>query len=206
MQNTGDKIKNIELELRAEVSLDYFQELLSDLEKNTVKKTFSKRLSVMFLGNVNESNFDIRVRINSNGEAELVLKKGDFHVHDRIEVSQNIEKDQFLGLVDVFSLLKFKAKVTERENFDFDLGNGITLVLVRADSIAYIEIEKMSHKEDLEKNRTELLKILKKLKLKPIEDDEEFHELCHRLTKYSDWKLDCSQKARDRLESMLDSY
>ena len=78
---------NIELELRAEVSLDQFEELLTDLNKGQKLLSHTKRLSVIFLGAINQANFDIRVRISSNGETELVVKKGDYHAHNRVEYS-----------------------------------------------------------------------------------------------------------------------
>ena len=55
----------------------------------------------MFLGEINKYNFDVRVRTNSKNEAEVVLKR-DFHTHDRIENSQKIERDQFMGIVNFF--------------------------------------------------------------------------------------------------------
>ena len=66
---------NIELELRAEISLDQLEELLTDLNKEQKLLSHTKRLSVMFLGVINRANFDIRVRISSNGETELVVKR-----------------------------------------------------------------------------------------------------------------------------------
>ena len=160
----------------------------------------------MFLGKINKSNFDIRVRISSNGKAEIVVKKGDFHVHDRIENSQEITKNQFIGIVKILVLFGFKSKVTERENFEFDLDNNITLVLVKARSIAYVEIEKMSNIKNLEKNKSELSSIVKNFDLKIIKDDKEFNKLCNRLTKYSDWVFDGSDDHIAKLTSMLNLY
>ena len=75
---TNSMENNIELELRAEVSLDRFDSLLFDLKKKQKLLSQTKRLSVMFLGVVNQT-VDIRVRATSNGETELVIKKGDYH-------------------------------------------------------------------------------------------------------------------------------
>lgn len=198
--------KNIELELRAEVSLNQFEKLLAELNKKSKLLSHTSRLSVIFLGKINQSDFDIRVRIDSDGNSELVVKKGNFHAHDRIESSQGISKDQFIGIVKILFLFGFKSKVTERENFMFDLGNNITLVLVRAGAIAYVEVEKMSRVRDIEKNKTELLNMIKNYKLKLIKNDKEFNELCDRLTKYSDWMFDGTGKHIDKLRAMLQSY
>jgi len=197
---------NIELELRAEVSLNQFEKLLADLNKKNNLLSHTKRLSVMFLGPVGKSKFDIRVRIDSNGKSELVVKKGDYHAHDRMEISQEISKNQFMGTVKIFSMLNLQSKVTERENFLFNMGNDITMVLVKAGSIAYVEIEKMSHEKNIDENKADLLSIIDGFKLKLINNGEEFNELCDRLTKFSDWVFDGSAESINKLEGMLKSY
>lgn len=197
---------NIELELRAEVTLDKFTKLLTDLNKKTKPLSHTKRLSAMFLGKINKSNFDIRVRINSGGRAELVIKKGDFHTHDRLEASQEITKNQFTGLVKILTLFQFQSKITERENYVFNLKDDITLVLVRTNSIAYVEIEKMSNAKNLKDNKQKLLKIISDYKLKLIKDGAEFNDLCNRLTKFSDWEFDGSKNHFKKLTFLLRSY
>ena len=197
---------DIELELRAEISLNQFERLLSELNKKNRLLSHTSRLSVMFLGEINKLPFDIRVRISSNGKTEIVVKRGDFHAHDRMEASQKISKDQFLGLVKILSLFEFQSKVTERENFVFNLGNDIALTLVKAQSIAYVEVEKMSNNENVEKNKAELLNIIENYELKLITDGEEFNELCDRLTKYSDWAFDGTSNHIGKLIAMLKSY
>lgn len=197
---------NIELELRAEVSLDQLEKLLADLNKDGKLLSHTKRLSVMFLGAIDQANFDIRARISSDGKTELVVKKGNYHAHDRIESSQGIKRGQFMGIVKIFSLFGFQSKVTERENFVFDLGNDITMVLVRAGSIAYIEIEKMSHKKNIDENKNELLGIVNDFNLKLIDNGDKFNNLCDRLTKYCDWVFNGSTDHIERLETMLESY
>lgn len=197
---------NIEVELRAEVSLNQLDGLLNHLKEKNKLISRAKRLSVMFLGDVNQVNFDIRVRISSSGNAELVVKKGNYHVHNRVESSQEIAKDQFIGIVKIFSLFGFQSKITERENFVFDLGDDITMVLVKAGSIAYVEVEKMSNNESTDDIRKRLLKILEDLQLKPIDNGNEFNELCDRLTKYSDWVFGGSTSDIEKLKKMLASY
>jgi len=197
---------NIELELRAEVSLDQLDALLSDLKKKQKILSHTKRLSVMFLGVINQVNFDIRVRISSDGKTELVIKKGDYHTHNRIEFFQEIKKDQFIGIVKIFSLFGFQAKVTERENFTFDLGDNTAMVLIKAGSIAYVEIEKMSHEKNIDENRDELLRIINSFNLKLIDNGDEFNELCDRLTRYCDWVFDGTASHIEKLEMMLKSY
>lgn len=197
---------NIELELRAEVSLDQFDELLHNLKKKQKLLSHTKRLSVMFLGVINQVNFDIRVRTSSNEKTELVIKKGDYHIHNRVEFSQEIKKDQFINIVKIFSLFKFQSKVTERENFLFDLGNNTIMTLVKAKSIAYVEIEKMSHKKNIDENKAELLRIINSFNLKLIDNGDEFNQLCNRLTKYCDWVFDGTANHIKKLEKIFNSY
>lgn len=197
---------NIEVELRAEVSLKQLDGLFDSLKEKSKLVSDTKRLSVMFLGSVNHVNFDIRVRISSDGNAELVVKKGDYHAHNRVESSQRITKDQFIGIVKIFSLFGFQSKVTERENFVFDLGDDIAMVLVKAGSIAYVEIEKMSDDKNADSVRDGLLKTLEDLQLKPIGNGDEFNELCDRLTQYSDWVFSSSAEDTEKLEKILASY
>jgi len=197
---------NIELELRAEVSLSQFDTLLFDLKKKQKLLSHIKRLSVMFLGEINQVNFDIRVRVSSDGKTELVIKRGDYHAHNRVEFSQEIKKDQFVEFVKIFSLFGFQAKVTERENFLFDLGNNTTMVLVKAGSIAYVEIEKMSHEKNINENKDKLLQIINSFNLKLIENDNEFNELCDRLTRDCDWIFNGTTNHIEKLEIVLNCY
>lgn len=203
---TTNEENNIEVELRAEVSLKQLDGLFDSLKEKSKLVSQTKRLSVMFLGNINHVNFDIRVRISSDGNAELVVKRGDYHAHNRAESSQRITKDQFIGIVKIFSLFGFQSKVTERENFVFDLGNDIAMVLVKAGSIAYVEIEKMSDDKNADTVRDGLLKTLEELRLKPIGNGDEFNELCDRLTQYSDWVFSGSTKDIEKLKKILTSY
>lgn len=198
------KNNNIELELRAEVSSMQFTGLLKKLKQQTKLISYTKRLSAMFLGKINKSNFDIRVRINSDKKSEMVVKKGDFHTHDRVESSQEINKSQFIGIVKIFSLFDFKSKITERENFVFDFGDNIYLTMVKAGNIFYAEIEKMSNEKEKEKEK--LLKIFSNLKLNFIKDEKVFNDLCNRLSTDTDWSFDCSEEHLKKLNNMLITY
>lgn len=195
--------KNIELELRAEVSLKKFEFLLSKLKKTSKLISKNRRITVMFLGEVNGFPFDIRIRTKDKKNAELVIKKGAFHAHDRVEISEVIPMSQFLDLVRVFSCFNFKSKITERENFLFNLGFGIVLTLVKAGSIAYVEIEKMSNIKDIEKNREKLLRIFSNLDLKLIETENDFNNLCQRLSIKSDIIFSNSKKDLTVLKKLL---
>lgn len=183
-----------------------FVGLLKKLKQQTKLISYTKRLSAMFLGKINKSNFDIRVRINSDKKSEMVVKKGDFHTHDRVESSQEINKDQFIGIVKMLSLFGFKSKITERENFVFDFGNNIYLTMVKAGNIFYAEIEKMSNEKEKEKEKEKLLKIFSNLNLNFIKNEKVFNNLCNRLSIDSDWSFDCSKEHLKKLNNMLLAY
>jgi hypothetical protein len=197
---------NIELELRAEISPTQLKTIISKLKNKYLLISKNKRLSVMFLGKTNNLEFDIRVRINNKSKAELVIKRGAFHAHNRIEISQEINKDEFLGLVKIFSVFGFKSKITERENLIFDLGDNIELTLVKAGKIAYVEIEKMSNNKNVQENKEKLLKILSEMNLKLIKNKNEFNELCDRLSVKSDTQFNGSTKDYKKLEKLFSAY
>ncbi len=198
--------ENIELEFRTEVESEKFDSFLNLLQKQSSHHSYVKRLSVMFLGKVSDCNFDIRIRIDSNNKAELVVKKGDFHSHNREENSQSVKgKDQFMGLVKIFSLFGFSSKITERENFDFVISDGLKVTAVRAKNICYLEFEKMSSKESLEKNESQVILFMKSMGLSPI-DKRSFDDLCSRLGRDSDIVFSASTPDFLKLESLLKQY
>ncbi len=197
--------KNIELELRAEVPKGQYSKLLSKLKKGFKMESHTERLSVMCFGSVGKNTFDVRIRI-TNGKAEVVIKKGKLHAHDRIEISSPINKSQFIRMVELFSLFDFKMEVAERETYNFNMGDDIIFSLVNAGKIAYIEIEKMSSKRDVEKNKKKLMSILTELNLRSITKQAEFDKICNELSRYSDWPFNGSGVDYKKLEKALSRY
>ena len=203
----SDNEKNIELEIRAEISKEEFQSLFNQLKRKYRLVEEKDRMSVMFFGSMNEDRMDVRVRI-TNGKAEVVAKKGDFHEHNRIEVAQDITPDQFIGLVKLVSLFNFEVnvKVGPRKSVDFNLGDGIIFSLADAGGkYFYIEIEKMTNREEEENDRNELDKIAKDLGLKII-GKEEFHDLCKRLDVEVDWEFLGKEEDYERLKKELNEH
>jgi len=45
----------------------------------------------------------------------VVVKSGSFWAHDRIEIAQKINPEEFLGMVKIFSQFDFTVKIGERE-------------------------------------------------------------------------------------------
>ena len=158
----------------------------------------------MYFGKIDKTSFDIRVRI-TNGKSEIAIKKGALHAHDRTEMVQPIEKNQFIGMTHLYCLLGFKSEVGERETYNFDMGRKITFSLVKAGDISYAEVEKMSNKVDTEKNKGQILKILTDLKLK-MTTKKEFDNLCNRLSKHVDGPFTESKLDIVKLKKLLTKY
>lgn len=198
--------KNIELELRAEVPKHSFEQVLRQLRSRGVLLSKTKRLSVMYFGKVGKHKIDIRVRI-TDGEAEVVIKKGDFHAHNRTEVSQSIKKEQFVGMVKLMTQLGFTdVKVGERETYNFDFGNGIIVSLGRGGDISYLEIEKMSSVENQKKDTLDLMNFANTMRIPLLKNKKEFLDLCRRLTATCDWPFRGSDSDYKKLEKVLKKY
>lgn len=198
--------KQIELELRAEIPTDRIDEIVKSASAIGKLVSVTKRLSVMFLGKLKTGNVDIRIRINSNGKSELVIKKGEFHSHDRIEISEQISKNQIVGLARIFSLLDFDSKITERENFDFDLGDEINFTLVKSKDISYVEIDKICTPSETKMTSEKLSLKLKQLNILEVLSKEGFDNLCSRLSEKNDWKFNSTPSDFEKLEKLLLNY
>lgn len=180
--------KPIEVELRAQILPKQFNPIVNKLKQACLKMTISKRLSVMFFFKQNRQQYDLRIRTKGKG-AEIVVKRGRYESHRRIEYSQDISRGQFLGLVKLFSLFKFQTKVGERTNHIFELPQGVTATLVKAGPLAYLELEKMSLNREIAASKKILLKWFARLEIKPIKKEREFMALCKELTRYVDWNF-----------------
>jgi hypothetical protein len=199
-------MKNIiELEYRAEVKKNNFIKILNFLRKNGRQISKTKRLSVMFFGKKSIKNFDVRVRI-TNGDSEIVIKKGGLHAHNRTEQSQKINKNQFMGMVGLMSLFDFEIKVGEREAYNFSFKNNVVISLVKAGNIAYLEFEKITDKKQIKKDGEILLNLIKKMNVSRIRTKEEFNLLCNKLSRDVDWKFNQTDEHYKKLEKILLNY
>ncbi len=199
---------NKEIELRAEVSLEKLKDI-EDKFSTLSLVSLNERLSVIFLGNVNDKNVDIRIRVDSQKHAELILKIGDFHSHDRTEITQKIQPDQFMGLVNIFSKFGFSVKVMRRKTKRlFSKSEGYEVALVDAGKIAYVEIEKVIDTNDeviINQEKNNLEKIMQNANLIPI-NKKQFDNLCDRLTKEVDWVFYGSDEDYLKLATELSDF
>ena len=90
-------LKNIECEIRADITKDY-EKILKNLYKSKKIISKTKRLSVMFFGKTDKGEIDVRVRI-TNGQAEIAVKKGFLHTFGRVEIINRINKSEFINYV-----------------------------------------------------------------------------------------------------------
>lgn len=196
---------HIELELRAELSIEAKPTILQKLAELGTLHSETKRLSVMLFGTVNDTKLDIRIRV-TNGKCEVVSKAGDFGSHNRTEVSQSIEPEQFTGMVKLLSQFKFLTKVGERETKNYSLPNNITASVVSAGNICYVELEKLSTSDTESANKLLLEHIAEQLNITLIRTEDEFEALCKRLNDTVDWFFHYSDTDYQRLESALQNY
>jgi len=197
--------RSIELEWRAEILPRDYKRMRRKIEFLGSLHSHTKRLSAMFFGKIKNRKIDIRVRI-TNGKSEIVVKIGAFGSYDRIEISQDIDSSQFIGMVKIFSQFGFSVEIGERETFNYILPNNIIVSLVSAGRIAYIELEKMSSKSDLAKNNEQLKKIADQLGLKIIESEKKFNALCKRLSETVDWSFYCTNNEYAKLTRLVKRY
>lgn len=197
-------MEKIELEYRAEININEYDNIREQLQKSGTISSTTKRLSYMGFSNQKEHSLDIRVRI-TNGKSEVVLKKGGWDSSNRIEIPQEIDKSQFMGFVRIFGNIVEKSYISERQTINFKSRDNIVISLVKSRSFAYIEFEILSDREN-EKQNDELLKKFISENGFIIMTKEGFDDLCERL-KVDDWKFDSTnQEDIKRLEESLSQY
>lgn len=197
-----DMSKNIELEIRAEVLKDNFDVTFNNLKRQGNLISETNRLSVMFFGQYNNNCLDIRIR-TTNGESEVVIKKGEIHSQDRTEYSQKISNNQFIDMVKLMSQFGFKSKVGERKTFNFQFPNKIVISLVRVGDLSYLEIEKMADELSLKKDKSDLCALAKNLDVGIIKNREKFDNFCKRLNETVDWEFLNTDACYKKLETLF---
>lgn len=193
---------DIECEIRSVVPAEKYQEVLERLKREGKFVGQKQRFSVMFFGYKFTPPLDVRVRV-TNGEAEVVVKRGKFHSPDRTETSLPIKIDQFIDLVKIFYHFGFDhVKVGPRESYKFNFLGDIEITLGRGGDYVYTEIEKMATPDTLDAIRKELEDLAGKLDL-PIASADDFYTLCQKLTEEVDWDFFDSPEDYVRLEKEL---
>lgn len=199
----------IELEVRAELAANEIERVRATLKELSFRATKQTRRTMLMsfgqVGRITEDDemnggfqeTDIRCRI-TDGHAEIVVKLGGVHAHDRREISTLVSPAALAQFARVIGSLNMFHKVGSRitENF---VREDITAAIVSSRSgLAYLELEKISDEEHADQDREELLKLADELEVSLLKDRETFMELCTRLTEQDDWRFDGSEEAVER--------
>lgn len=182
--------KNIEIEIRGQLSKEKFDDLVRLFEVEGKKVTEKNRVlidySTFLEGGVENRRKDIRLRV-TNGIPEIIVKIGEWGgTEHRKELSVFTNTGDFDTLVEIFGELGFckgilclrKSKVYEYRGIEF------ALVEVPGHSY-YYEAEKMANdEENVDEIITEIKNVCSKLGL-DVFDKKQFFEYVDRLNKES---------------------
>jgi len=193
------------LELRAEITVERFKKLKKKLKTVCERHESYKRMSLMLQEKTKDQKNDIRIRVEDNDSAEVVVKIGNYHGHDRVEINQEIDPKQTLGFARIFGAICTDGKIIERDTHELYLTDDICMSLVRAGQICYVEIEKMSEHKQIDKDKERLEKIFEDYNLNKV-DEAEFNDLCKRLTNEEDISFDQFMDVEERFANKMENY
>ena len=189
--------KSIEVEIRAELSkqdLIRVEKRLRSIGFKFVSTT--RRTSVMSFGitsakgrgwNHHKSeDVDIRCRI-TNGRAEVVVKTGEAHIANRLELSTPVTIEQFYPFARMTASTGLFTKVGSKITKNYQKGLLTASIVQSRSGITYLEIEMMSNRKNEEKALKRLYALADHLGVQIIRSRKAFLELCERLTKIDDW-------------------
>lgn len=197
----------IELEIRAEIREEERGAVARALERaGFCEGNVARRTMLMSFGQIGRiaedqhqgmAETDIRCRI-TNGKAEVVVKIGGVHAHDRKEISTPVAPGALPAFARVVGALNMFHKVGSRTTTNY-VRDHITASIVSSPSgLAYLELEKMSDEAHAEADRTELMTLAEELGVTLLRDREAFIDLCTRLTKRDDWTFFGSEEEIER--------
>ena len=144
--------QNIEVEIRAFVSKEKYEELLEFFKQNAelVKEDFQET-------HYFDCKQDLRIQKNNSG-SKIWLKKGQLHEDAREEIEIFTKENNFENLGKLFNTLGHNVEIKwlrKRNQFNWQ---GIKVCIDCTKGYGYIlELEKMSNEE----NKKETLKLLK---------------------------------------------
>ncbi len=130
---------------------------------------------------------DIRCRI-TNGKAEVVLKVGQTHAANRLEIGHAVTLEQMITFGRMMAATGLFTKVGSKRNVNYGKGS-ITLSISQSPhGLAYLEIEKMTDREHETEDLETLHALAEKLDI-TIWNPKEFLTFCKRLTDEEDWEF-----------------
>jgi len=204
-------MEHIELEYRAEIPINSFDEVAKNFSKKFQTINHTKRLTYMGFIKSEEAKINVRIRITKDidkneSETEIAVKKGANHQHDRTELETPILQTDFMKFVKMFNLILPEDKIVlERETINFKTENGLIISLVKATKHAYIEFEKLCNPEDKDHVSSDVLLQIEKLGFMVL-DETASKDLFKRLDNEDDWKLAGTTDEMEKLEQKYILY
>ena len=197
--------KDIEVEISGPLTEEKNTELMEFFDKNGKKTNVKHRVLIdysTFLGDgLKNRKKDIRLRI-TNGNPEIIVKLGDWNsANHRKELSVFTEAGSFDRLVQIYAALGYeKGMLCERTThvYEYD-GIEFALVEVPGHSFHY-EAEIMSDEGSVEKARTHIEEVCKKLGLE-IFTDQGYIEYIETLNKEVNEVFDFKDYTEDYFEN-----
>ncbi len=162
--------KNLEIEIRAFISKEKYEELLKFFNENS--KFIKEDLQETHYFDCKQ---DLRIQKNNKG-SKIWLKKGKIHDDAREEIEIYTKNENFEDLGKLFNELGHNIEIKWlRKRNEFEWG-GIKVCIDYTNGYGYIiELEKLGSEEDKETILEELKEKLKELNI-PLTPKEEFEE------------------------------
>lgn len=129
---------------------------------------------------------DIRCRI-TNGSAEVVVKLGGVHAHDRKEISTPIPPAMLPCFARVIGATNMFHKVGSRTTENFVRGSISAAIVSARSGLSYVELEKISDEAHAEADRLEVEALAQALGIALLDTREAYIAFCTRLTEQDDW-------------------
>ncbi len=171
----------LEVEYIGTLSLDYFKELKSKMNRIGSFKKKKDRITFMYfkdkvpknLSEIKDEDIDLRLRV-TNRNPEIIIKKGLFTgSHSRKEISIEFKKNEIQKYIDFLSAMNWRLGVIYAvQTFVYEY-KGVEISLVDIKDYGYnFEAEILTNKEEELNARKKINIILKELNLNPFTEKE----------------------------------
>ncbi|MFP4634190.1 MAG: CYTH domain-containing protein [Candidatus Aenigmatarchaeota archaeon] len=207
---------SIEVEMRGPLSEERFKELRSFLKNNGEFLGKKNRLSLIYfegdeipedVEEIMNKKIDLKLRI-TNGEAEIVLKHGEWRSSDeREEYIVQFDSRDFEDAIRILKALGWHMCIVNRKNtYKFKYG-GIDFSLTHLPTFGYqFEAEILTEDGDrAEQKKEEILETLDKLDLE-VYSEEEFKQLCNRLNNTEEIQYDFYEDSPDGIRKNFGGF
>lgn len=207
-------MKSIEVEIRAEIKPHDVGRVEKKLKTLGFKiASTTNRTSVMSFGMTDaqgrgwnkhkKKDVDIRCRV-TNGKAEVVVKTGETHLSNRLELSSDVSMEQFYQFAAMVASTGLFTKVGSKMTKNYKKGSVVVSIVQSPSGITYVEIERMSTRVLEKKTLNQLQELANALELHVIESRKAFLELCERLTRIDDWEFNGTPQDLKRLKKEIE--